>query len=140
MIAERAIDVHHGINRQIPRRNKEIIWFYFTLCLLLRNTKLTMSVDGATTSVVDLYFQFLFFSLVLPCLGLMARPGCVLEPMGWITNAKALNIPARGSRGDTGGEMKDAIVLYLGTRKELRKNAQFWETPSGEKMLRFHLF
>lgn len=63
MIAERAIDVHHGINRQMPRRNKEIIWFYFTLCLLLQNTKLTMSVDGAATSVVDLFPVSVFFSL-----------------------------------------------------------------------------
>lgn len=55
-------------------------------------------------------------------------------PMDKITNAKALVTPARGSRGATGGEMGDATVLYLGIRKELRKNARFWETSSGEKM------
>lgn len=55
--------------------------------------------------------------------------------MGRITNAEALVAPApRGSREAAGREKRDAAMPYLGIKKELGKNARFWEVSSGEKI------
>lgn len=101
MIAERANHVHHRINRQMPRRSKEITSFCCTWCLLLQNTELTMRVDGAATFVLFLRWpvyvsNFCFFPpAAMPWWQGQARlsaPGA----MGRITNAKALVTPAPG--------------------------------------------
>ena len=97
-----------------------------------------MSVDEAATSVSQvsgLCFQLLVF----PSCSHARWQGQVrlsaLEAMGRITNAKALITPGpRASRDAAGGEMRDAILLYLGIKKELGKNAQFWELSSDEKI------
>lgn len=61
----------------------------------------------------------------------LSAPGA----MGRITNAEALVAPApRGSRDAAGREKRDAVMPYLGIKKELGKNARFWEVSSGEKI------
>lgn len=82
-----------------------------------------MSVDGAATFVSQVAGGFQL--LVFPSWRGQARlsgPGA----MGRITNVKALVTPApKGSRDATGGEMRDATMLYLAIKKELGKNAHF---------------
>lgn len=80
-----------------------------------------MSVDEAATSVSQgsgLSFQLLFFPSCSHARWQGQARLSALEAMGRITNAKALITPGpRASRDAAGGEMRDAILLYLGIKK-----------------------